>query len=158
MRAKSVTPRPMLTRHQNMLWTVPRFQTSTYVASEARLRQRLTTKQFDVGESYAGLVPISSAADETRKLFFWCVWSITILFAMLTITTGSFHPRTLLLRTRLLYGEVPAFILSGSQADSSFLGSMVALAAALLVVSSQRMVPLRGKPAPSLLQKIPTHG
>lgn len=26
---------------------------------------------FDVGESYAGLVPISSAANETRKLFFW---------------------------------------------------------------------------------------
>ncbi|MCJ1459669.1 hypothetical protein MMC28_010048 [Mycoblastus sanguinarius] len=26
---------------------------------------------FDVGESYAGLVPISSAANETRELFFW---------------------------------------------------------------------------------------
>ena len=31
----------------------------------------LRTIQFDVGESYAGLVPISSAANETRKLFFW---------------------------------------------------------------------------------------
>jgi len=26
---------------------------------------------FDVGESYAGLLPISTAADETRELFFW---------------------------------------------------------------------------------------
>ncbi|KAI4100665.1 MAG: hypothetical protein L6R37_005328 [Teloschistes peruensis] len=26
---------------------------------------------FDVGESYAGLLPISAAADETRELFFW---------------------------------------------------------------------------------------
>ena len=45
-----------------------------------------------------------------------------------------------------------------SQADSSFLGSMVALAVAPSVASSQRTVPSRGKPAPSLLQKIPTHG
>ena len=26
---------------------------------------------FDVGESYAGLLPISDSPDETRKLFFW---------------------------------------------------------------------------------------
>ena len=26
---------------------------------------------FDIGDSYAGLVPISSAANETRQLFFW---------------------------------------------------------------------------------------
>ena len=26
---------------------------------------------FDVGESYAGLLPISTAKNETRKLFFW---------------------------------------------------------------------------------------
>jgi carboxypeptidase D len=26
---------------------------------------------FDIGESYAGLLPISDAANETRKLFFW---------------------------------------------------------------------------------------
>ena len=26
---------------------------------------------FDVGESYAGLLPISGDADETRELFFW---------------------------------------------------------------------------------------
>ena len=26
---------------------------------------------FDVGESYAGLLPVSSAANETKKLFFW---------------------------------------------------------------------------------------
>jgi carboxypeptidase D len=26
---------------------------------------------FDVGESYAGLLPISDKANETRKLFFW---------------------------------------------------------------------------------------
>ncbi len=26
---------------------------------------------FDIGESYAGLLPISSAANETRELFFW---------------------------------------------------------------------------------------
>ena len=141
-----------------MLWTVPRFQTSMYVVDEARLCQRLTTEQFDVGESYAGLVPISSAADETRKLFFWCVWSITSLRVMLTVTTGSFHPRILLLRTRLLYGEAPALIHCGSQADPSIQGSMVALAAPPSVVSSQRMVPLRGKPAPSLLQKILIHG
>jgi carboxypeptidase D len=26
---------------------------------------------FDIGESYAGLLPISDNPDETRKLFFW---------------------------------------------------------------------------------------
>jgi carboxypeptidase D len=26
---------------------------------------------FDAGESYAGLLPISDQANETRKLFFW---------------------------------------------------------------------------------------
>ncbi len=26
---------------------------------------------FDIGESYAGLLPISSASNETRELFFW---------------------------------------------------------------------------------------
>ena len=26
---------------------------------------------FDIGESYAGLLPISSTANETRELFFW---------------------------------------------------------------------------------------
>ena len=26
---------------------------------------------FDIGESYAGLLPISQASDEERKLFFW---------------------------------------------------------------------------------------
>jgi carboxypeptidase D len=26
---------------------------------------------FDIGESYAGLLPISGAANETRQLFFW---------------------------------------------------------------------------------------
>lgn len=30
---------------------------------------------FDVGESYAGLLPISASPDETRKLFFWSVAS-----------------------------------------------------------------------------------
>lgn len=30
---------------------------------------------FDVGESYAGLLPISDDPDETRKLFFWYVMS-----------------------------------------------------------------------------------
>ena len=129
-----------------------------YVIDEARLPLRLTTEQFDVGESYAGLVPISSAADETRKLFFWCVWSIHSYELCSPSKTGSFHPRILLLRTRLLYGEALALIHSGSLADSSSLGSMVAQAAVLSVVSSQRTVPLRGKPAPSLLQKIPTHG
>ena len=27
--------------------------------------------QFDIGESYAGLLPISSKSNETRELFFW---------------------------------------------------------------------------------------
>ena len=76
-----------------MSWTVLRFQTSTYAVTEARLRHRLTTKQFDVGESYAGLVPISSAADETRKLFFWCVWSIIFLRVVLT-DENRFFPST----------------------------------------------------------------
>lgn len=26
---------------------------------------------FDIGESYAGLLPISDNANETRKLYFW---------------------------------------------------------------------------------------
>ena len=26
---------------------------------------------FDIGESYAGLLPISADPDESRKLFFW---------------------------------------------------------------------------------------
>lgn len=33
---------------------------------------------FDVGESYAGLLPISSAPNETRQLFFWFVFSVTM--------------------------------------------------------------------------------
>lgn len=28
---------------------------------------------FDIGESYAGLLPISDKANETRKLYFWYV-------------------------------------------------------------------------------------
>lgn len=28
---------------------------------------------FDIGESYAGLLPISDRASETRKLYFWYV-------------------------------------------------------------------------------------
>lgn len=28
---------------------------------------------FDIGESYAGLLPISDSPDETRELFFWYV-------------------------------------------------------------------------------------
>jgi carboxypeptidase D len=27
--------------------------------------------KFDIGESYAGLLPISQAANETRELYFW---------------------------------------------------------------------------------------
>ena len=29
--------------------------------------------EFDVGPSWSGLMPISGQANETRKLFFWCV-------------------------------------------------------------------------------------
>ena len=32
---------------------------------------KLPDVDFDVGESYPGLVPISSKANETRELFFW---------------------------------------------------------------------------------------
>lgn len=31
----------------------------------------LPDTDFDIGESYAGLLPISGAANETRELFFW---------------------------------------------------------------------------------------
>ena len=44
-----------------------------YVEHYTGWLNELTSMQFDVGESYAGLVPISSAANETRKLFFWYV-------------------------------------------------------------------------------------
>lgn len=36
-------------------------------------KHELTVVQFDVGESYAGLIPVSSKANETRELFFWSV-------------------------------------------------------------------------------------
>lgn len=32
---------------------------------------KIPLMNFDVGESYAGLLPISDSPDETRKLFFW---------------------------------------------------------------------------------------
>ena len=58
--------------------------------------------QFDVGESYAGLVPISSAANETRKLFFWCVRFEQIAFDHAHHRhSGSFPPQILLLQTKL---------------------------------------------------------
>ena len=76
--------RTILTRRKSLLWMVPRSQMLMYVENGIRWRYRLISIQFDIGESYAGLVPISSAANETRKLFFWYVWSrlvphITIL-------------------------------------------------------------------------------
>lgn len=41
---------------------------------------------FDVGESYAGLLPISSSAEETRELFFWFFPSNITNFDDLTTT------------------------------------------------------------------------
>lgn len=61
--------------------------------------------------------------------------------------SGSFPRRTLLPQTRLLFGKEAELILCILLADASFLGSMVALAAAPSAVSLPRMVPSRGKPA-----------
>ena len=51
--------------------------------------------KFDIGESYAGLVPISSAFNETRKLFFWYVgdWKMRSLLHRLSLTY-RFFPST----------------------------------------------------------------
>lgn len=115
--------------------------------------------QFDIGESYAGLVPISSAANETRKLFFWCVHCGKIAFDHAHHRyPGSFPPQILLLQTRLWSGKASELIHAASQAESPLLGSTVAQAAAHSVVSLPRMAPLRGKPAHSLLPKTPIHG
>lgn len=46
---------------------------------KGHLREDTNTRlQFDIGESYAGLVPISSRANETRELFFWWVFSVYV--------------------------------------------------------------------------------
>lgn len=66
-----------------------------YAENEVEWHHRLTSIQFDVGESYAGLVPISSAANETRKLFFWYVLSRDNRVSVLRLpSTFRFFPST----------------------------------------------------------------
>lgn len=61
---------------------------------------------FDVGESYAGLLPISDAKNETRKLFFWYDLSNSNTIKILKLMiTGSSPLRWNLTQKRLSYGE-----------------------------------------------------
>ena len=46
--------------------------------------------KFDIGESYAGLVPISPAVNETRKLFFWYTGN-RIMFSMLACLSLAYR-------------------------------------------------------------------
>ena len=58
---------------------VERRQSSPYLNDQTRQfvvdGTAIPDVDFDVGESYAGLLPISASPDETRKLFFWFVTS-----------------------------------------------------------------------------------
>ena len=121
----------------------------------------LTCVQFDIGESYAGLVPISSAANETRKLFFWYFkFGKNIIHKNHTYHrhSGSFPQQTPLLQTKLSYGKETEPILLDFLTKSLLLGSTVALAAAPSVVSLPRTVRSRGKPAHSHPLQTHTHG
>lgn len=55
---------------------------------------------FDIGESYAGLLPISDNANETRKLYFW--YAAGCLSFM-----RQFRPISLLTRTRFFPSTNP---------------------------------------------------
>jgi carboxypeptidase D len=55
---------------------------------------------FDIGESYAGLLPISDDPEETRKLFFWYEMH-TSLFQLWTNSLGSSRPPILITQKRL---------------------------------------------------------
>ena len=71
---------------------------------------------------------------------------------------GSSPRQTLLLQTKLSYGKEAERILLDFLADSSLLGSTVALAAAPSVVFLPKMVPSRGKPAHLHPLQTHTHG
>ena len=63
----------------------------------ASIRSRLSfVVKFDAGPSWSGLMPISGAANETRKLFFW--WMLPELEREHTLTNyhieGSGPPTT----------------------------------------------------------------
>lgn len=64
---------------------------------------------FDVGESYAGLLPISNSTNETRELFFWYGGTLSEELARAVLTTtlflGSFHRLTLRPKMKSLLGE-----------------------------------------------------
>ena len=83
------------------------------VAAENTLRRRIEFAvdgtaipdvDFDIGESYAGLLPISSAANETRQLFFWYATCRERLLRSLTQPIGSFPHPILPQRTRSSFG------------------------------------------------------
>lgn len=76
--------RPEKFRHQHERRNpvVPASQSQPLVKRQSKFMNAQTEKfavngsaipevDFDVGESYAGLLPISQAPDETRQLFFW---------------------------------------------------------------------------------------
>ena len=70
-----------------------------------RCTASLPKAKFDIGESYAGLVPISSNANETRELYFWLGTSYRGHQAVSTDTCpGSFHPQIPPPQMRSLYG------------------------------------------------------
>lgn len=52
---------------------------------------------WDLGESYAGQIPISKESNETRQLFFWYVQipvPDAVYFATLTLIPNRYFPST----------------------------------------------------------------
>lgn len=64
--------RGFVTQQPRVSQALPVSQQPTDTASEYYVNgTSLPQVDFDIGESYAGLIPISDDPDETRELFFW---------------------------------------------------------------------------------------
>lgn len=63
---------------------------------------------FDIGESYAGLLPISGNANETRELFFWyaALISLHTCLSLMCRGLGFSHPPIPKPPTRSLSGSM----------------------------------------------------
>ncbi|KAI8941273.1 hypothetical protein NX059_002503 [Plenodomus lindquistii] len=74
---KTELPRPRYTVPERSV-QVHKRQTQTIITTEASKRfvvngtaGAIPDVNFDIGESYAGLLPISDKANETSELYFW---------------------------------------------------------------------------------------
>lgn len=118
---------------------------------------------FDIGESYAGLLPVSQAANETKKLFFWYAYwfsscnaakekrNANRFFQVLPFDQSQCDGRDYhLVRHQLATFYALELI--------DLLGLMVVQAAAPSVACYSKTDPLHGCRALSDQFKTPTHG